>query len=227
MKISGKKVGDDSGTQGKKLFAFVIFPTAIVLFFLTSSCNSEARKEKKLMELFNQGCEYYDKEDYQKAYDCLTKCIEMDSAYVEFYENRGSMCALLNDLEGSKKDCEKGLSMDSCSKYSLQGMAEYYDEHNDHLKAVYYWERLIQCDSVYPFSYINYGISCYEAENYDKALSLFLKIKTDPAPYEYIGKIFNLQGDSISGNKFLKASEEITQKYGWDKVKDIVIVKKM
>jgi tetratricopeptide (TPR) repeat protein len=109
-------------------------------------------------------------------------------------------------------------------------LAEYYDGHNDHQTAVYYWERLIKCDSTYYFSYINYGISCYEAEDYDKALSLFLEclkyMKDDPDPYEYIGKIFNLKGDSAAGKKFLKEAEDISQKYGWDSITKIIVVEK-
>jgi hypothetical protein len=51
-------------------------------------------------------------------------------------------------------------------------------------------------------------------------------MKTDPAPYNYIGKIFNQQGDSVVANKFLRTAEMITQKYGWDSVKNIIIIKK-
>jgi tetratricopeptide (TPR) repeat protein len=93
----------------------------LFLAFAVFSCDSEARKEKKLMDMFNLRGEYYDKEEYQKAYDCLTLCIEMDSTYVEFYENRGNMSALMNNPERAKPDYEKGLSMDTCSISSLQG----------------------------------------------------------------------------------------------------------
>jgi lipoprotein NlpI len=74
-----------------KTMKTALFPLlGLFLAFAVFSCGSDARKEKKLMDMFNLGGEYYDKEEYQKAYDCLTLCIEMDSTYVEFYENRSS-----------------------------------------------------------------------------------------------------------------------------------------
>jgi tetratricopeptide (TPR) repeat protein len=180
------------------------------------------------MALFEQGFDYYYKEEYQKAHDCFDECIKMDSTYVEFYENRGSMRGYLNDPEGSKLDCEKGLSMDSCSKFSLLGLAEYYINLKNHQKAAYYYDRLIACDSGYFIAYLSYGISCYEAGDYQKALSLFLNyiklVEKDPDPHEYIGRIYQQLGDSLTGEQFLNKAEEL-KKLGWgDSIKHIIII---
>ena len=194
-----------------------------------SCMNEKARKHKELMDTFNKGFDYYYQEDYRKAYECFDKCIQMDSTYVEFYENRGSMRARLNDPEGSKQDCEKGLSMDSCSQFSLLGLADYYDTHGNYEKASEYYEKLITCDSTDFSAYLGYGILCYEHGDHQKALVQFFKyiqlIKEDPDPYEFIGKIFMQQGDSAAGEKFLNIAEAY-KKMGRD-FSHIIILEKI
>ena len=66
------------------------FPLLLTSLLFVSCTSQETRKHKELMDLFYQGFEYYYQEEYQKAHDCFDKCIQMDSTYVEFYENRGS-----------------------------------------------------------------------------------------------------------------------------------------
>jgi tetratricopeptide (TPR) repeat protein len=207
-----------------------LFLLGIMVLSLSSCMSKEEREFNKLMDAFSLGMDYYDKKEYQKAYDCFNKCIEMDSTYVEFYENRGSMSVYLNDMEGSKRDCEKGLSMDSCSKFSLLGLADYYDRRKDYQKAAYYYEKLIACDSTDFPSYLNYGISSYMDGNYRNALIQFLKyidyIREDPTPHEYIGRIFQENGDSVTAEiSFNRAKEIRKQKdYVGKDGKPIIIV---
>jgi len=213
-----------------KSFAFRLLFLLLMNFLFLSCMSQEERKHKELMETFNKGMDYYEKKEYQKAHDCFDKCIKMDSSYVEFYENRGSMRSFLNDPEGEKQDCEKGLSMDSCSQFSLLGLAEYYEKYDNHEKASEYYERMIICDSTDFAAYLNYGISCYEQKDYQKALNQFFKylqlIKEDPSPYEYIGKIFFLQGDSATGEKFLRKAIEYKE-MGHDTIRHIRIYEKI
>jgi tetratricopeptide (TPR) repeat protein len=190
--------------------------------------SKEEREFNKLMDAFSLGMDYYDKKEYQKAYDCFNKCIEMDSTCVECYVNRGSMEWFLNDMEGSKRDFEKALSMDSCSKFSLQGLADYYDRCKNYQKAAYYYEKLITCDSTYFPAYMNYGISCYESGDQRNALIQFFKylnyIQEDPSPYEFIGRIFQENGDSVTGKNFRDKAEDFKAKQSWDSTKHIIFV---
>jgi tetratricopeptide (TPR) repeat protein len=209
---------------GNKLLAFYAV-VLLVAGFVFVSCDEESRKHKKLMAIFEQGFDYYYKEEYQKAHDCFDECIKMDSTYVEFYENRGSMRGFLNDMEGSKQDCNKALTMDSCSKFALLGLADYHDKNENYQKASVYYEKLIICDPTFSSAYMNYGISCYQSGDYRKAIVQFLKcieyVKDNPDPYECIGEIYLQLGDSLTGKQFLNRAEEL-KKSGSDSIKHII-----
>jgi tetratricopeptide (TPR) repeat protein len=207
--------------------AFYAVVLLVAGFVFVSCANEEVRKQKEFEKLFNQGFDYFHQDEYQKAFECLDKCIEIDSSYVELYANRGTMKMYLNDTIGAKQDYEKALTMDACSRFSLLGLAEIYDSYQEHKQAVCFYERLITCDSTFFATYINYGISCYEVGDYSTSLVQFSKyikyIPEDPEPYEYIGKIYQQLGDSLTGEKFLNKADNV-KKGGWDKSKSIIVI---
>jgi tetratricopeptide (TPR) repeat protein len=117
--------------------------------------------------------------------------------------------------------------MDSCSKFALLGLADYHDKNENYQKASVYYEKLIACDSTYFPVYLNYGVSFYEAGDHNNALIQFSKylkyIKEDPTVYRYVGLIYQQNGDSLTGEKFLNRVEEL-KKLGRDSIKHVIII---
>jgi len=71
------------------------------------SCAQSGKKE------FNQGYDYYDEGEYDKAIDSYTNAIKIDSENATYYYHRGVCRSLLSFNEDAINDLNKAISLDS------------------------------------------------------------------------------------------------------------------
>ena len=72
---------------------------------------NENENLKKAGELLDEGCNKFNKEDFQGAIDKFSKAIELKSNYDRAYSNRGAAKYFLNDTEGAMQDYNKAIEL--------------------------------------------------------------------------------------------------------------------
>ena len=77
-------------------------------------------------------------EELSKAISCYEKAIQIDSNYINAYNNLGIILGDLNRLDEAKKYLEKSLNVDPNAKKTNEGYGNLLLKLNQHNKAIEY-----------------------------------------------------------------------------------------
>lgn len=171
-----------------------------------SATDIENFKNKKLAEKeFNNGMA---EEDLAKKLVHFNKAIELDNTKYNFFFERGKVYHELENLENTKADLEKALSLNPDSTEILNEIAWYYSDRNDSTQALEYIEKSIQLnkDNWWP----KYVKSCIltQMEDYPSAIKILNNI-IDEQKIEN-ADLFNSRANALrSIGNYEKAYEDI------------------
>lgn len=94
--------------------------------------------------LRNQAFEYYDKADYQEAFELFSECINLDSTDLILYEKAGRSAQLLGMIPQAREMYIQLEKRDTFNKTALVQLASIYEQEKYIPKAIKYYTKLTE-----------------------------------------------------------------------------------
>lgn len=129
---------------------------------------------------YNQGSNFCDQGELDKAIDCYTRAISLNPNYANAYNNRGLTYYKQGNLEEAIKDFKKAIELNSKEAHNNLGML-YYKQGNSG-EALKYLSKVIELDPTYATAYYNRAMVYYDQ-------NMFFEMKSD------FSRICDLDGD--------------------------------
>ncbi|NME71532.1 tetratricopeptide repeat protein [Flammeovirga aprica] len=152
-----------------------VFNILLTVSFLLMNSPSIFAQELNVEELVRVGISYHDKGDYKKAIEVYSKALEADpNSNLVMFEMAFSHNAL-QEYKKTIKLCKKIIANPGenvVHTYVLYGNT--LDQMGKPKKALKVYEEATKTSDNYLLFY-NYGLTCYNTGDYDKAYGLFLK----------------------------------------------------
>ncbi len=168
---------------------------------------------------YQQGNDYYEKGDYDKAIENYNMAILLNPVFSEAYFNRALSYYQLKNFDKSVADYTKSMELDPQNPIIYNNRGDAFYRKQDFQSAVKDYDKAIQLNPNYLKAFYNRGLSYASIEEYEKAVEDFskvIKLKADFAEayhlrglaYEYAGSIASAIADY---EKALELNPELTE----------------
>jgi|WetSurMetagenome_2_1015567.scaffolds.fasta_scaffold119271_1 transitional endoplasmic reticulum ATPase len=168
---------------------------------------------------YQQGNDYYEKGDYDKAIENYNMAILLNPVFSEAYFNRALSYYQLKNFDKSIADYTKSMELDPQNPIIYNNRGDAFYRKQDFQSAVKDYDKAIQLNPNYLKAFYNRGLSYASIEEYEKAVEDFskvIKLKADFAEayhlrglaYEYAG---SLQSATADYEKALELNPELTE----------------
>lgn len=166
---------------------------------------------------YNKAIDYSKQGDLETAIKYYYKAIELDSNYVDAYDNLGVIYRRLGKYNLAKECYKKSISIYPDGITAHQNLAIIHTLQNNKDSIVYEYEKIIEIDSNNPEGYFglgNYYMNLYKFElaiNYAlKALEIYKENKSDyiSDAQHLVGLIYFYDGDNKKAKKYLKRAKK-------------------
>jgi len=168
---------------------------------------------------YQQGNDYYEKGNYDKAIENYNMAILLNPIFSEAYFNRALSYYQLKNFEKSIADYTKSTELDPQNPIIYNNRGDAYYRKQDFNSAIKDYDRAIQLNPNYLKAFYNRGLSYASMEEYEKAVEDFTKVvelKADFAEayhlrglaYEYAGSMDNAVADY---EKALELNPDLTE----------------
>ena len=141
--------------------------------------NAELKKidnETLAIQKFEEGNEFYYKQDYKNAIKLYTEAIQLKPNYADAYNNRGIAYQFgFKDYQKAIEDYTKAIHIDPNDGYAYNNRGLLYQNLGEHVKAIPDFDKAIRCDTNNAIVYYNRGISYHNLKNYTQAISDYNK----------------------------------------------------
>ncbi|MDD5023002.1 MAG: AAA family ATPase [Candidatus ainarchaeum sp.] len=148
---------------------------------------------------YQQGNNYYEKGDYEKAIENYNMAILLSPVFSEAYFNRALSYYQLKNFEKSISDYSKAAELDPKNPIIYNNRGDAYYRKQDYHTAVKDYDKAITLNPEYLKAFYNRGLSYASLEDYDKAVEDFTKVvelKSDFAEaYHLRGLAFEYNGN--------------------------------
>lgn len=145
----------------RKKFNYIIL--IIVILFVAIACGKSAD------EYYNEGVEYDEKLDYEKALNSFSLAIKLQPDFAEAYAYRAGTFYSLGDYDSALRDANKAIQINHelASAYNIRGII--YLDKNEFDKAIIDFNKSLTIDSTFAFAYSNRGIAKVNSGKYMEA----------------------------------------------------------
>jgi len=168
---------------------------------------------------YQQGNDYYEKGDYDKAIENYNMAILLNPVFSEAYFNRALSYYQLKNFDKSIADYTKSMELDPQNPIIYNNRGDAFYRKQDFQSAIKDYDKAIQLNPNYLKAFYNRGLSYASVEEYEKAVEDFskvIKLKADFAEayhlrglaYEYAGSIASAIADY---EKALELNPELTE----------------
>jgi len=168
---------------------------------------------------YQQGNDYYEKGDYDKAIENYNMAILLNPVFSEAYFNRALSYYQLKNFDKSIADYTKSMELDPQNPIIYNNRGDAFYRKQDFQSAVKDYDKAIQLNPNYLKAFYNRGLSYASIEEYEKAVEDFskvIKLKADFAEayhlrglaYEYAGSLSSAMADY---EKALELNPELTE----------------
>lgn len=175
-------------------------------------------REKKLQDFFNRGNAHSNRGsegDLDSAIQDYTSFIEIDSSFVDAYNNRGSAYRKRGNYSMAIKDYSKAIQIDSKFVLAYNNRGNAYSNRGsegDFDRAIQDYDSAIQIDSKFVSAYNNRGNAYFGKGRFDKAIQDYNKVISINPDYKEVvanmGAAYYNKGDKVQAkywfNKALK-----------------------
>ena len=173
--------------------------------------SNEARK------YFEQAEEYGNKKDFNNAKKFYLKAIQIDSKYVEAYDNLGLVYRRLGELDNAIEYYKKSIELFPDGQMAHQNLAVVYGIKKEYQNAIKEYEAILRISPNNPEGYFGIANSYMMLSQFDDALvnakrALILYEKTNSHHiadgYYMVGFINYYKDDKENAKKYLKTAKE-------------------
>lgn len=144
-------------------------------------------KDKKAMENYGKGQDYFTAKEYQKAIKEYEKAVKIDPKFAFAWDNLGRSYKMVNRLEDAIKCYKTSIALDPMGTVPYQNMAVAQELLKDYLGAAKSYEQLISIDPEDPEGYYGASRIYLLQESYENALhkgfKAYLLYKEINSPY--------------------------------------------
>ncbi|ACK64897.1 Tetratricopeptide TPR_2 repeat protein [Rippkaea orientalis PCC 8801] len=157
----------------------LILLISLTCFIQPVKATTQISANVKDSELFDQGIEHIENNDYEQALSDLTQVINLGSALTpSAYSNRCLVNLQLNNNQAAKLDCTEAIKLNpnNTEAYLNRGLAEY--RLGNYEQALEQYQKVVERDaddyrSHYNQGLVNFALERYEIalQNYEKALA--------------------------------------------------------
>ena len=95
----------------KKVCKILCLVIVVCLLGLHPSSYAKDIDSSDVVEIFNQGLDYFEKGDYENAIKDFNRALEINPKFAEAYNNRGNAYALMGDFERAIADFNRALEI--------------------------------------------------------------------------------------------------------------------
>ncbi len=125
---------------------------------------------------YQQGNDYYEKGDYEKAIENYNMAILLSPVFSEAYFNRALSYYQLKNFEKSVSDYSKAGELDPKNPIIYNNRGDAYYRKQDYHTAIKDYDKAITLNPEYLKAFYNRGLSYASLEDYEKAVEDFSKV---------------------------------------------------
>jgi tetratricopeptide (TPR) repeat protein len=154
-------------------------------------------------DLFDNGIDKHNSQDYYGAIKEYTKVIELDNGFVEAYYNRGVCEQVLKNLNSAMSDFNKTIELDSVFIKAYYSRATVYTTQEKYEEALSDLDKVVALDKYFPNALTLRGQIRVQTGYFDGACDDFQKAKLqgDKLADKYISQFCG--NEQLSGESFM------------------------
>ncbi|MCX6200514.1 MAG: tetratricopeptide repeat protein [Bacteroidetes bacterium] len=177
----------------------------------------EGTNSNEALQYYNEGTNYAFKNDFDNCKKYYLMALQIDSEFVQAYDNLGVLYRRLGDYEKAIEKYKQSIRFYPMGKVAHQNLASVYSMIKQFRNAGTEYETLIKLDSTDPEGYFGYANLNMEELKYDSALKnakMALKLyekqnSTFIAEGQYlIGLIYYYKQDNDNAIKYLRIAKK-------------------
>ena len=154
-----------------KLFFRNTFKVILTLTILAGCTTTQEIKETDPVALLNQGKDFDEKGQYDRAIGYYNKVIEINPRFTEAYKRRAGIYVIKGKYDKAISDCNKAIEINPryTEAYNYRGLAYAYKGQYD--KGISDYSKAIEINPRFAMAYSNRGVAMMKLGNTEKACS--------------------------------------------------------
>ncbi|MEW6375390.1 MAG: tetratricopeptide repeat protein, partial [Thermodesulfobacteriota bacterium] len=129
----------------------------------------------EILHHFNSGVQFYNQREFSKAIQAYQKVVELDTTYIEAYNNLGIIYQEMGDLESAFKAFQKSIEINPRYEKAFNNLGIVFYTSGRHEEAVVAFQKALTINPNNIESHINLGILFKKQGESGKAIESFQK----------------------------------------------------
>ena len=165
--------------------------------------------KKSAESWFNEGYDWYNKQDYDKAIECYQKAIELNPDNANAYHGMGVAYEYKQDYDKAIECYQKAIELNPKDAVAYYNMGNAYYNKQDYDKAIECYQKAIELNPKDAVAYYNMGNAYYNKQDYEKAIEWYEKaIKISPKYADAYNNMGNAYYNTQNYDKAIECYEK-------------------